>query len=840
MQQLGAKSTHVVRLTVLGLAGVTVDRLKCRDKVVGKLNKSIAPAEPFNMKAVVAFSRNSNIKGLSALSKRLARSPSDDIVVGQQGELQEPDDETDTDTTGTLDRPQRHVAVWASDSSALGSVVTFEANLKATGQARFAPKSFDLTIALAEDDNSEHKFALPFGVSTLAISGEECKAGKPIKLDLPVLSLAAANPLNKDSADKKKGLGEYPMIAISPKPDNLPKKRTALQRLFKRHQKAKVPTELTRSAFASAYSMDANGDAILRVSMEVFEKGSDLEKALAARRLLGDHSVSTTSNHRSVAKEVSEVPFDERARKCSLTGAPSDEDDTLFTNEDTLRSREEGTLDGTYDGTYDGTFDGTYDGTYEGTFDGTYDGTFDGTYDGTYDGTFEGTHGSTYDGTYDDIYADLEDDDDDSEGSETYATNEDTVGFFAWHRTESKEADSYTLSFEKAEEREKPMVQDDEIAEEIDPVEIDFFGRKIQIPFCGSLPLMNTHRKNESGSIVSRETKGRLDRLVHDIQDDMTHVTADFFGKSYSIPVCAAIRGNDDDDLTFLSAGDTMMDTETRADLDMNQTFSTLSDRGNHQANPSTPIKTPKRQTNRKERPLTPASAKDWLLSPNSSDGKKKKATTEAGTDTSPTAIRDFPPPATKKKQPEPEGMLGKSFSNFFNFTSAATQSAAVKYEPYQAEVPPLIIPDEDASVGDLTANTHEMNIASEAEILERYRKKFHAQSKTTRKQSRSMLIPVPIAFGGTGMCPGVSVPSASSPIRVTSGCSNSLLEAGVVTRNENYFAEYDEFSLAPPRGAKPKVDEASPEYKPIEMTITGYQASTDAEKPKNPQAKKR
>jgi len=840
MRQVGAKNNHVVRVTVLGLAGITVDRPKCRDKSA----KVSAPAEPRKMKAVVAFSRNSNMKGMSTLSKHLTRSPSDDIVFGQQGKMQ--DDETATNTTGTLDRPQRHVAVWASDTSTLGSVVTFEVPLMSSGKERFSPKSFDLTIALAEDDQSEHHVALPFGIASLAITGNECKNGRSIKLDLPVLSLSAARPLKRVGTDKKKGTSGYPMIAISPKTKDLPKKKKGLQRLFQRQQKAKVPTEISRNAFAHAYSMDANGDAILRVSLEVYEKGSELEKTFKSRNLRGDSSITSSlvpSPQRTIRMpEPGEVPFDERSKRLPSTEAstaPSDEGNTLNTwGEET---RDTGST--SYDATRD-----------------------DGTYDGTYDETFEGTFFN----------------DEDSAGSETYATNEENVGFFTWQNAGEvdDDGDSYTLSFEKKDGVTEAVEED----VEVDPLEFDFFGRKIQIPMCASLPLMS-RRTGDEGSVVSRDTKGGLKRMVHDFQDDMTHVTADFFGKSYAIPVCSAIRAMDDDDFTLQTEGDTLAGGKIHEkrvmewtdkvcqgqgpavdDLDLSLTFSTLSDgqgamtagflskqdskgitvKGILQNEDIAPV-TPEKASKKKQvKPQSPASAKDWLLSPKEDEQKRKKAASEA----SPTTIRNFPMASAKVQQDVKanDDAVGKTFTDFFGFKKDITPSIPVQYEPYQQEVPPVVIPEEDASVGELTANTHEMNIASEAQILERYRKKFHnqaAQAKRGRQPNR-MAIPVPVAFGGDGMCPGMTVQVASSPIRVTSGGSNSLLE-GAIKQRENYFAEYDDCSILspdmgaklvpPPRSKEAPIREEPEEYaplafnKPIEMTIAGYQSDNSTKK---------
>jgi hypothetical protein len=69
----------------------------------------------------------------------------------------------------------------------------------------------------------------------------------------------------------------------------------------------------------------------------------------------------------------------------------------------------------------------------------------------------------------------------------------------------------------------------------------------------------------------------------------------------------------------------------------------------------------------------------------------------------------------------------------------------ALRYELYQMEVPPLIVPPglngDDLSIGDLTATTHEIHIASEATLLERARQKYR-ECKPVR-----MLVPLPVAF---------------------------------------------------------------------------------------------
>jgi hypothetical protein len=808
------KNKHIVRVTVLGLAGITVDPLKCRNKTLS----TSAPAQPSKMKSVVAFSRNSAIRGITSQSKPLTRSPSDDIVIDHEGNMH--DAETVTNITGTSDRPQRHVAVWASDPSTLGSVVTFESNLLPDGNQSISPLVFDLTVVLVEDDGQDHKIALPFGVATLAISGDECKHGRSVTLDLPVLSLSAASPLNNEAANGKlRGRNGYPMIAISPRPKDLPKKRTALQRLFQRQQKPKVPSQRARTAFANAYTVDAHGDAILRVSLTVYEKGSDLERTFCK---ISESGITTSSDPSapplSTNQRLGGLPFDEKAKKSSFA-SPSDEDESRGRNEEETMN-----TNNSPDETYDGTYDGTQDVTYEG------------------------------------------DDEDQSVGSETYATNDDKVGFFAWDQADehSDNDDDYTLSFEK-------KVNDTETkAEETnggDPMVIDFFGRKIPVPTCASIPMMKG-KANDSDSVVSRATKGGLQQMVNDIRDDLTHITADLFGKTYSIPVCSAVKNMDEDEYTIFTERGTLENTdnndakkfswaakvcrhpETHVHSD-DQAVAALSKRSVEQ-NEGTGLATNEAITRESDAgsrkgevvnpvTLSPSSAKQWLLAPQMT-GKKEHKLVDGQTDSSPICIHDFPPAASgeahKYDLADKTAPAMKTLVEFFGFTNPSKgREMPVKYHVYQTEVPPIIFPDDDASVGDLTANTHEMNIASETEILNRYHKKIHKKELRERNQSAGLLlIPVPIAFGGDGICPAATFESTSSPV-IKSGKGGESGAKANVPSNENYFVEYDDYSIvAPLSGAKshrdpPPTDETDSAlaFAPIEMTIKGFHHSDNS-----------
>ena len=617
---------HVVRITVLGLAGITVDRSKCRDTSTRTKATDTAPAPPTKMRAVVAFSRNSALRGTTCLSKPLARSPNDDAILSEE-----------SGRSGTPDwtEPQRHVAVWASEGGGLGSVVQFEANLHerfTQGQSRasFAPKSFEMTIALAEDEDDTQKVALPFGVTTLAISGNECQNGRSVKLDLPILSLAQARPL---TSNHKNGLGGYPMIAIERKTENdgddqgsnnnenghpnTPdkKKGNGLTRLFKKRQMAareKAPSLEARTAFSEAYKMDAGGDAIIRVALEVYEKDSELEKHFVAKhaRDTGSESMTKSSGSqlsnktkKSKSKPTSptesavlpgrragkDLPYDERnAKRRGADPAPSDESTSSSFDQSTQ-----------YSGSYETEDTGTEGGTVY--TDYTDDRT---AATGDDDGTARDSRGVPFDED-EEFY----DDDDDYDGEESYVNVEgSTVAFFAWNAGSGRATaaaeegnyeaphdtdDEYTLSFEEKKRTKRNGGGKGGTESEEEPsIDIDLFGRKFRIPTCASLPIHMEGADGETeedGSILTMSTKQEgtvggggmpsgknkknkkgIEKLIGDIRDDMTYVTADFFGKSYAVPICSGLVNKDDDD-TDLDTITTNNDTLGRQGQQMRQ-----------------------------------------------------------------------------------------------------------------------------------------------------------------------------------------------------------------------------------------------------------------------------
>lgn len=73
--------THDIHVRVLGAAGITVERLLCRDISA----KASSPAPPEDMKAVVILSRGGSTCGVSNLSTNLKRSPSKEPISARVG-----------------------------------------------------------------------------------------------------------------------------------------------------------------------------------------------------------------------------------------------------------------------------------------------------------------------------------------------------------------------------------------------------------------------------------------------------------------------------------------------------------------------------------------------------------------------------------------------------------------------------------------------------------------------------------------------------------------------------------------------------------------------------------
>mmetsp|Transcript_20736 Transcript_20736/g.30690 ORF Transcript_20736/g.30690 Transcript_20736/m.30690 type:complete len:372 (-) Transcript_20736:822-1937(-) len=249
MRRSNKPSRHVVQVTVLGFSGITVKRGTCRDVQSVTDPNPGSPAPPHQMQALVAFTNEDRIvKGRTRLSYCLERR------------------KTELLSLQSKDYQQKHVAIWGSDdSNELGSVVTFEEELN-------GGKTFGLTIAMAEEGSD---IALPFGMSEFLLQGDECRDGSSLTLNVPVVPITYSSEMKPLS-----------FLAVAP---------AKRERFFSRMKKKKkiLPSLPEQKAFNDTYSIvepsrNNQSIAILRILLEIYEKGSDLEKLFVGRRMRGE------------------------------------------------------------------------------------------------------------------------------------------------------------------------------------------------------------------------------------------------------------------------------------------------------------------------------------------------------------------------------------------------------------------------------------------------------------------------------------------------------------------------------------------------------------------------
>ena len=322
---------HIVRVKVLGLAGITVQPKHQNNA------PNIPP--PSNLKAIIAFSRSQKVQGTSPPSLSLVPSPATNIVLVDN----QPPQIVANRGSGSVDEAdgpssfERYIAVWGDSGPEEERATVFETTLHRSlngapspGQnddasigggsvtsSAFTPKSFEVTIALGDERSKRAAFSV--GVATLAISGDECtKDGMAKILDLPVLSLEQAQPIVAGA--KQPWL---PIIAMKPTVDESDntitiqeenpsvenvtgsenqvekkKKKKGFSRLFGKKKKEEatnsspdkdssinklMTTSDEKVAFSQIYGIDPS-DAVLRVSIEVYEKGSAMEKLFEDKR----------------------------------------------------------------------------------------------------------------------------------------------------------------------------------------------------------------------------------------------------------------------------------------------------------------------------------------------------------------------------------------------------------------------------------------------------------------------------------------------------------------------------------------------------------------------------
>lgn len=788
----GDASTHVVRVNVLGLAGITVDRAKCRDS--GKRKEM--PPPPQDMRVVVAFSRSQQIRGTTAVSKPLRRSPNDEIVLIENGSHEVQPRAKSSAAENKMS--QRHVAVWTSEEEqALGSLVAFEANLRSSGISKgsvtaastvYTPMSFEVTAALTEGSDSAAKVALPFGVANLYITGNECPGGETIVLDLPILSTQQANPL----APNKDGLGGCQMIAIRPRDSKSRNKKRGLKRLFARGnggtKPAKVPSIAERKAFSDAYSTDASGDCVLRVQLQVLEKGMayKLQKALPT-----PNSVPPGLEPRVTVEAKGPRDGDNKLKTESSTGLSSREQ---LVSSDQLDS------DQSVSSSEFSCFSSDVDSATLGTNDSFLT-------DGSRTMGTDGTDTVQTDGS-ESLLTDASLQSPKLEESSTFATPQAPAKPLDDKRELKRRGeveDDYTLSFEphKSTSRFRPNVFHDDL------VFIKIFGRELRLPTCGPVITM----KN-----------GHVAKFF---DDDITHVTGDFFGEDIPIPICSAIKPREDDDTLTLHR---------------NETFSTMSEKGFGDRLRQEVLRTYRLAQGKRENSLDSrlwvphdsdndhgsldagtldgtlngslagrhdntldevlgATSDDTLdrtvgkiglevvkgkyltTSPNGtqSNGSVEQETIKPAAKGSPRGVADVEPLLTEdsneQKSEDSHVSISQKIVDMFRCESHRVDDDIRLYKP---SVPALVIPSDVSSIGDLTANTHE-------------RKRTAKNVKKSSNLTPSALLPV--AFGGNGMCSGVELVEKPGQrgLAVKVAESSDLGRVTSRLREENYFHDYDD-----------------------------------------------
>ena len=303
---------------------------------------------------------------------------------------------------------ERFVAVWNDDCiNEIGTnqkllntsnAVAFEAelvpssldenknNLRANNAGAFAPKSFCVTLALVPDNNDENEqtisknemplFGIPIGFCNLTINGEETLNGRRRQLDLPLSSLKDfIGPLDRQS----------PLIQLTKADDNVndvksetkktKKSKSIVKRIFKKSGKkganndgatsifqlGRPPSAEERNLFLERFGVDQSGDAIIRIALEVFPRGSALEKTfrhaakLRKRRqrkkaeereagasvspdsiALSAATSSSLVDDESSASDYSHMSSDEGSWDDDHTGSWDDEGETYYTFDDTV------------------------------------------------------------------------------------------------------------------------------------------------------------------------------------------------------------------------------------------------------------------------------------------------------------------------------------------------------------------------------------------------------------------------------------------------------------------------------------------------------------------------
>lgn len=254
---------YEVRLSVLGVAGIVVNPPKTPANKKGKSRKhrkNSVLKDPSKISAAVALSR---------------KNQQDTIVSPLSKPFNQASRESKTD---------RYVAIWSSSDNASEADPTFkfQTHLRSidleqpadAGTSCDTPKSHenvDLIVALSEDSEFSDK-ALPVGMASLSLSSHLYRRGKHI-VDLPLLPIK-----NKGIHEGKEQLNQNVItLSESSKMKESASRRKGLRNPFTKKctpgifEGKKVSLEQQR-VFHDIYKIDPSGDSIIRVQLEVLHK----------------------------------------------------------------------------------------------------------------------------------------------------------------------------------------------------------------------------------------------------------------------------------------------------------------------------------------------------------------------------------------------------------------------------------------------------------------------------------------------------------------------------------------------------------------------------------------
>ena len=240
----------------------------------------------------------------------------------------------------------------------------------------YAPKSFTLAVGLVPDfddttpssssSRSPSKFAIPVGFADLVINGDETLDGKRKQIDLPLsclsnfigleqqgvpgnypfplIELTAEGLIATGNNDDSKTVVDESQANNAEGSETTPGKRKRkglVKRMFSRKQQSaassdtapsvdiydgkpqsiyhleRPPNAKERNLFLDRYGVDPSGDAVIRIALEVFPRGSELEKIFKQKNKLRKRA-QAAAGATTAAASTSATKINEKSRSNAI------------------------------------------------------------------------------------------------------------------------------------------------------------------------------------------------------------------------------------------------------------------------------------------------------------------------------------------------------------------------------------------------------------------------------------------------------------------------------------------------------------------------------------------